>query len=127
MNISRSCSYSCINNCLMECLIFVLFKENLALKKPTNQQYTYYGSELEASNAVDGLKSNLSYSGGQCMFSGGGQNATLWVNLTSILSIHHITIYHMTLNAPWGMHLIINIVCEIISEQLKVHFDIDAF
>ncbi|XP_078327318.1 uncharacterized protein LOC144623098 [Crassostrea virginica] len=83
-------------------LALSLAYENLALKKPTYQQHSYYGSYYEASNAVDGLKSNLTYSGGQCMLSGGGETATWWVNLTSILSIHHITIYYMTHNAPWG-------------------------
>ena len=106
---------------------FFFIKENLALKKPTYEQYSYYGSLLEASNVVDGLKSNLTYNGGQCMLSGGGETATWWVNLTSILSIHHITIYYMTYNAPWGMQLIINIVYVINLEQLEVHFDIDAF
>ena len=109
---------------------FLLIKENLAFKKPTYQQYLVGGSVTslyDASNAVDGLKSNLSISGGQCAFSGGSQTVTCWVNLTSILSIHYVTIYYMTANAPWGMQLIINIVYKIISEQLEVHFDIDTF
>lgn len=109
---------------------FSILKENLALKKPVYQQDPYYGynaSLYEASNVVDGLKSDLSYSGGQCMYSGGRQTAIWWVNLTGILSIHHVTIHYMTLNAPWGMPLIINIVCEIILKHLEVHFDIDTF
>nr|XP_022309930.1 uncharacterized protein LOC111115470 [Crassostrea virginica] len=88
-------------------LALSLAYENLALKKPTYQQDPYYGSDAslyEASNAVDGLKSDLSDYGGQCVYSGGGQTVTWWVNLTSILSIHHITIYYMTYNAPWGTY-----------------------
>lgn len=85
---------------------FLLFKENLALKKPTYEQYTFngYNSSLyDASNAVDGLKSDLSYHGGQCVQTGGGYIVTWWVNLTSIRSIHHVTIYYMTNNDTWGM------------------------
>ena len=111
MNISRSCSYSCINYCLMICMNLFSFKENLALKKPTYQQYMFPGydaSLYEASNAVDGLKSDLSFHGGQCVCSAGGQRtATWWVNLTSILSIHHVTIYYMTNNNTWGMQLLL--------------------
>ena len=94
-------------------MTFLSFKENLALKKPTYQQdpvHWHDWSLFEASNAVDGLKSNLSISGGQCVLTTGGETATWWVNLNSICSIHHVTIYYMTNNALWGMQLIINIV-----------------
>ena len=125
------CFYSCINNYIEQIYDFLLFKENIALRKPAYQQNQDIGNDAslsEASNAVDGLKSDLSYWGGQCAFSDyGKQTATWWVNLTSILSIHYVTIYYMTLNEPWGMELIINIVYVIISEQLQIHFDIDAF
>ena len=92
-------------------IIFTLFSpENIALNKSSYQQYPYpeipaLPSFLtEAHNAVDGLKSNLSVVGGQCAQSGNNQqNATWWVNLTSILSIHHITIYYRTENSQWGM------------------------
>ncbi|XP_078327321.1 uncharacterized protein LOC111115469 [Crassostrea virginica] len=88
-------------------LALSLAYENLALKKPTYQQYPIggsYASLYQASNAVDGLKSDLSAGGGQCVHSNGGQTATWWVDLTSILSIHHITIYYMTENYPWGYY-----------------------
>nr|XP_022309624.1 multiple epidermal growth factor-like domains protein 11 [Crassostrea virginica] len=81
--------------------------ENLALRKPAHQEYQYVGldaSLTEASNAVDGLKSDLSVWGGQCVISENDkQTATWWVNLTSILSIHHVTIYYRTGNAIWGL------------------------
>nr|XP_022308883.1 multiple epidermal growth factor-like domains protein 10 [Crassostrea virginica] len=80
--------------------------DNLALRKPAYQENRYIGlsEELsEASNAVDGLKSNLEYNGGQCVISADGQySATWWVNLTKVLSIHHITIYYRTGNQPFG-------------------------
>nr|XP_022305246.1 receptor-type tyrosine-protein phosphatase epsilon-like isoform X2 [Crassostrea virginica] len=80
--------------------------DNVALHKPAHQEFPYENFEskyTEASNAVDGLKSNLSWQGGQCVISENyKQTATWWVNLTSILSIHHITIYYRTGNAPWG-------------------------
>ena len=110
---------------------FLLFKENIALEKPAYQQSLYIGqgaSFAKASNAVDGLKSDLSYWGGQCALSDTKrQTATWWVNLTSILSINYVTIYYFTGDSPWGMQLIINIVYVLFSEQLEVHFDIDAF
>ena len=133
--ISRSCFYSWIYNCLIEMYDFLLIKENLAFKKPTYQQYLVGGSVTslyDASNAVDGLKSNLSISGGQCAFSGGSQTVTCWVNLTSILSIHYVTIYYMTNNSPWGMQLItcINYCYKMISEHqilLLTHLNVLLF
>ena len=83
--------------------------ENIARDKPTHQDFPYRTSSvinkelIQASNAVDGLKYNLSIWSGQCVTSDKGkQTATWWVNLTSILSIHHITIYYKTENVPWG-------------------------
>ena len=80
--------------------------ENIALQKPTYQEHQYLRlaeALTQASNAVDGLKSNLSYWGAQCVISENDQtSALLWVNLTSILSIHHINIYFRTENKPWG-------------------------
>nr|XP_022308762.1 uncharacterized protein LOC111114650 isoform X3 [Crassostrea virginica] len=84
--------------------------ENIALKKPAYQQYPYTGPGpanhlVEASNAVDGFKTNLSVWGGQCVLSDNDkQTATWWVNLTSILSIHHVTIYYRTEVYGWGPH-----------------------
>ena len=96
---------------LSKLMIFILV--NIALNKPTHQQYPYltarsnfHPSVVEASNAVDGLKSDLSVRGGQCVISENGkQTATWWVNLTNILSIHHITIYYRTENEEWGTNL----------------------
>ena len=86
---------------------FLFFVDNLAFNKPTYQQYRYKGlfeNITGASNAVDGLRSNLSVFAGQCVISEERVfNATWWVNLTSIFSIHHITIYYRTGNKKWGM------------------------
>nr|XP_022307675.1 uncharacterized protein LOC111113676 [Crassostrea virginica] len=82
--------------------------ENIALHKPAYQEHPYVPNGpivkelIQASNAVDGHKSNRSIWGGQCVISANNQTtATWWVNLTSILSIHHITIYYRTGNAIW--------------------------
>lgn len=74
---------------------------NVAINKPAYQQYPLSPGDdtFDASNAVDGRKSNLSADGGQCAISGlGRKTATWWVNLTSIYSIHQITIYFLTNN-----------------------------
>ncbi|XP_061194981.1 uncharacterized protein LOC133203153 [Saccostrea echinata] len=81
--------------------------ENIALNKPTKQSNPYKSNTHEAatfdsSNAVDGLKTDLSAFKGQCALSADGyNNATWWVNLRSIHSIHYIRIYYRTDNAPW--------------------------
>ncbi|XP_052692292.1 uncharacterized protein LOC128170547 isoform X2 [Crassostrea angulata] len=62
----------------------------------------WYAGLFRASNAVDGRKSNLRLWGGQCAVSSLGTTATWWVDLTSINSINHITIYFRTDNKPWG-------------------------
>lgn len=82
------------------------YKVNIALEKPTDQlhQYNENDDRFEASNAVDGRKSNLSAWAGECTISADGYEiATWWVNLGSIHRIHHITIYYRTDNAAWGM------------------------
>ena len=79
----------------------------MALKKPAYQEHRYTGLSLaltQASNAVDGLKSNLSERGGHCVISGGKRKtATWWVNLKEILNIHHLRIYYRTEHLPWGL------------------------
>lgn len=77
---------------------------NIALNKPTYQQYPFsLGNDtFDASNAVDGRKSDLRWDNGQCTVSASKQRATWRVNLTTIHSIHHITIYYMTNNVTWG-------------------------
>ena len=81
--------------------------DNLALNKPAYQEYPYTGLSLDftdASNAVDGLKSDLSIWGKQCVVSANARHtATWWVNLINISSIHHITIFFRTGNYVWGM------------------------
>lgn len=78
--------------------------ENIALHKPAFQQYPFIDGEAsyDARRAVDGLKSDLSWSGGQCVLSSGRHTAIWWVHLTSILSIHHITIYYRKDNVEPG-------------------------
>lgn len=82
------------------------FAVNVALNKPTDQQFPYKPGDdtYDSSNAVDGLKADLTLNGGQCVYSEPNRTATWWVNLTSIHSIHHITIYFMTGTYPWGIH-----------------------
>ena len=87
--------------------MFSFLSENIALNKPAYQENRY--AELsealtQASNAVDGLKKNLSVWGGQCVISENNKQTATWgVNLTSILSIHHMRIYYRTENVAWGM------------------------
>lgn len=91
-------------------ILFICFLEavhccvNLALNKPAYQKNPFKQNDStgDASNAVDGQKSDLTRNGGQCVFSAGRETAILWVNLTSIHSIHNITIYYMTDNKQWG-------------------------
>ncbi|XP_065921950.1 receptor-type tyrosine-protein phosphatase mu isoform X1 [Magallana gigas] len=78
--------------------------DNIAHNKQAYQQNQFLAGndKYDASNAVDGLKSDLTSNGGQCAISAAKQTATLWVNLTAIHSIHHITIYFMTNDLKWG-------------------------
>ncbi|XP_065923326.1 uncharacterized protein [Magallana gigas] len=81
--------------------------ENVALHKNAWQLHpyesTYYKDSLNASNAVDGLKTNLSFIGGQCTHSGNGQYEAMWrVDLGAVLGINHITLYYKTENVLWG-------------------------
>lgn len=96
---------------------------NIALHKPAFQQYPFIEGEAsyDANRAVDGLKSDLSWSGGQCVLSSGRHTATWWVNLTSILSIHHITIYYRTDNVEPGI-LMLNRLISICFKQNSIYF-----
>eukprot|EP00105_Crassostrea_gigas_P010418 XP_011425691.1 PREDICTED: cell death abnormality protein 1 [Crassostrea gigas] len=60
--------------------------DNIAVNKPAYQQYPALTRDhiYDASNAVDGRKSDLRWDGGQCAGSIDDQTATWWVNLTSI-------------------------------------------
>lgn len=82
-------------------LIYSVYTVNIALNKQAYQQYLFdsWNNVFNARNAVDGQKSNLTWQAGQCAISANHrQTATWWVNLTSIHSIHHITIYFKTNN-----------------------------
>ncbi|XP_065926591.1 uncharacterized protein [Magallana gigas] len=75
---------------------------NLALHKPAYEENIYSHANVNASNAVDGHKSNLNGLGGECSISAENQRtATWWVNLESIYSIHNIRIYYRTENKAW--------------------------
>lgn len=92
-----------------EIIIYIVpFAENIALNRQTYQLNPYRDEDtFDASNAVDGLKSDLGGLNGQCVLSANTQrNATWWVNLTSVMSIHHITIYYRTDNVNWGKLLL---------------------
>lgn len=83
----------------------IQFVENVALNKPVFQLHPYIklNKTFDANNAVDGLKSDLSWSGGQCAVSALEKEiAAWWVNLGSLYIIHHITVYFRTNNAIWG-------------------------
>lgn len=65
----------------------------------------YYRVFLNASNAVDGLKTNLSFFGGQCTQSANQQYEAIWrVDLGAVLGINHITLYYKTDNVAWGLY-----------------------
>ncbi|XP_065925748.1 multiple epidermal growth factor-like domains protein 10 isoform X2 [Magallana gigas] len=92
----------CINICIALWVSFSSAYENLALNKPAHEEYPYNVGNTDASNAVDGLKSDLSGLGGQCSVSAQYQRtSTWWVNLTSTRSIHDIRIYYRTDNVHW--------------------------
>ena len=87
-----------------DCEFIFIFVDNIALNKPAKEEFPYVHPKVSASNAVDGRKTDLRGLGGQCSLSAVNiTNATWWVNLTSILSIHHIKIYYRTDNVAWGM------------------------
>lgn len=71
---------------------------------PSYQSYPYKDNVIyDAANAVDGLKSNLSIGGGQCVVSAAGPETATWrVDLLSVHYIDHITLYFMTDNQHWG-------------------------
>lgn len=83
----------------------IIVTVNIALNKPAYQENPLKQkySRGDASNAVDGQKSDLSRNGGHCVVSAGRETATWWVNLTSIHSIKNVTIYFMTGNRAWGI------------------------
>ncbi|XP_052692384.1 platelet endothelial aggregation receptor 1-like [Crassostrea angulata] len=69
--------------------------ENIGLNKSTWQQSPYHIKEWGAVRAVDGLYSDLTATGGQCVISGNGKSTAEWrVDLGRIHIIHHIVIYY---------------------------------
>lgn len=92
------------------CLNFITFfpiLENIALNKSAWQLYPYeidiFRDFLDASKAIDGLKTNLSFFGQQCTESANSKYEAMWrVDLGAILGIHSITIYYRTDNVHWG-------------------------
>lgn len=81
--------------------------ENIALDKSAWQLHPYESRDVagivDASKAVDGLKTNLSFFGYQCTASANIKYEAMWrVDLGTVLSVHHITIYYRTDNFPWG-------------------------
>lgn len=79
--------------------------DNVALNKAAYQLYPYDEEDdtYDASNAVDGLISDLDVNQGQCVASATGQRIAIWrVDLGSIHYISHIFLYFMTENIPWG-------------------------
>lgn len=83
------------------------FSDNIALHKIAWQLHPYENPNdrdfLNASNAVDGLKTNLSFAGRQCTQSKNYVYEAEWrVDLGAVLGIHHITIYYRTDNVKWG-------------------------
>ena len=99
--------------------------DNVALNKSAHQDFPYARFDkqfVQASNAVDGLRTNLSWQGAQCVISENNKKtATWWVNLTSILSIHHITIYYRTGNVQWG-ELLYKILSSVQTKCIKHYY-----
>uniref|UniRef100_A0A8W8NZL0 Receptor-type tyrosine-protein phosphatase T n=1 Tax=Magallana gigas TaxID=29159 RepID=A0A8W8NZL0_MAGGI len=84
--------------------------KNIALKKSTWQLHPYADETLRysanASKAVDGLKTDLSYTGHQCTVSANKKREAEWrVDLGAVLGINHIRIYYRTDNISWGCPL----------------------
>lgn len=84
--------------------------ENIALSKKACQSHPYTNKQIsvDASKAVDGLKSNLSFWGQQCVVSADHQKEALWrVDLGEVLGIHHIKIYYRTDEVAWGKNRVL--------------------
>lgn len=93
-----------IHLCFIHFILFI--SANIALRKPTYMSSAYSGLS-DSSKAVDGLKTNLAYGGGQCAVSAyGHKTAEWWVDLGDLyVSIYNITIYTRTENLAWSKYL----------------------
>lgn len=110
-------------------LKIIIVTVNVALNKtayqqnPLKQNY----STGDASNAVDGQKSDLTRNGGQCVVSAGRETATWWVNLTSIHSIQKIKIYYMTDNKPWGIAYFNNDCFDVAVFHVLITYNVSSY
>lgn len=97
-------SISTISYLYDDWFVFSPLSENIALLKPAWQAHPYDSILSVAGHAVDGGKTNLSIWGRQCTVSARFQtNATWWVNFSSVLSVHHLTIFYRTGNKESGI------------------------
>ena len=90
-------TYSCITTCFVNSV----FKENLALRKPVweDQEWKDPNIGWRGGNAVDGLYTNRSAAGGQCVISENEARTATWrVDLGGVVRISHIDIYYRTGN-----------------------------
>lgn len=92
----------------------VVLTVNIALNKPAYQSRIWH--DEDAQNAVNGRKSGT---GAECSKTYGNQNATWWVNLTSIHRIHHIIIYYMKYYGNWCKANTLNLFVHIFILALK--------
>lgn len=86
---------------------YFIHTENLALYKPTWEQYPWPGESIDygSENAVDGLYDDRG-TGGQCTISDDGKyNATWRVDLGGVVSINKIDIYYRTDNQSTYLRL----------------------
>ena len=87
--------------CITACFVNSVLKENLALRKPfwEDQEWKDPNVEWRGGNAVDGLYTNRSAAGDQCVISENGRRTATWrVDLGGVVSISHIDIYYRTGN-----------------------------
>jgi hypothetical protein len=99
-----------------------LSTDNIALNKQAWQRSQFIPGDdrFHASNAVDGLRSDLSALGGQCAISGDDQQIVTWrVDLGDILSIKDITIYYRTDNVPSSLFSL-QIILTVLHVNLKI-------